>query len=89
MKERFENNLKTRFAKLEGEMTASNFSKIMKEATKLDGKTKGKKTTLLSTEGREIKQLEDSRKELRKRENRSARENVEYTELSNTVKKKR
>ena len=69
-------------------MTASNFSEIMKEeANKSAGKTK-EEPPVLSTEDREIKQLEDRRKELRKKEDRSQREKIEYTELNKTVKKK-
>ena len=75
MKEIFEINLKkTSFEKLEEEVTARSFSEIMKEeASKLAGKTK--KAPVLSTEDQEIKQLEDRRKELRKKEDRSQREN--------------
>ena len=68
----------------------------MKEETnKLTGKTK-EEAPVLSTEDQEIKQLEDGRKELRKKEDRSQREKIEYTELdkieytelNKTVKKK-
>ena len=71
MKEIFEICLvKNRCAKLEEE-TVSNFSEIMKkDATKLAGKTK-KEPPVLSTEGQEIRQVENRRKKLRKRENRS------------------
>ena len=71
-------------------MTASSLSEIMKEANKLAGKTK-EETPVLSTEDQEIRQLEDRRKELRKKENGSQRERekVEYTELIKSVKKKR
>ena len=69
-------------------MTARSFSEIMKEeANKLAGKTK-EEAPVLSTEDQEIKQLEDRRKELRKKEGRSQREKIEYTELNKTVKKK-
>ena len=89
MKEIFEINLKNRFDKLEEEVTARSFSKIMKEeANKLAGKTK-EEAPVLSTEDQEIKQVEDRRKELRKKEDRSQREKIEYTELNKTVKKKR
>ena len=48
-------------------MTASNFSKVMKEeANKLAGKTK-EGPPVLSTEDQEMEQLEDRRKELRKK----------------------
>ena len=68
MKEIFEINLKNRFEKLEEEVTARSFSEIMKEeANKLAGKTK-EEVPVLSTEDQEIKQLEDRRKELRKKE---------------------
>ena len=74
MKEIFEINLKNRFVKHEEKVTANNFSEIMKEkANKLAGKTK-EELPVLSTEDQEIKQLEDKRKELRKKENRSERE---------------
>ena len=67
-------------------MAASIFNKIMKEeATQLTGMTK-KEPPALSTEDEEIKQLEDRRKELRKKENRSEKEKVEYTELNNAEK---
>ena len=57
-------------------MTASNFSEIMKEeANKLAGKIK-EKPTVLAIEDQEIKQLEDRRKELREKENRSERQKV-------------
>ena len=46
---------------------------MKEEANELTGKTKAK-SPLLSTEGREIKQLEDRRKELIKKENRPERE---------------
>ena len=70
-------------------MIARSFSEIMKEeANTLAGKTK-EDAPVLSTEDQEIKQLEDRRKELRKKEDRSQREKVEYTELNKTVKKKR
>ena len=70
-------------------MTASSFSGIMKEeAYKLAGKTK-EEAPVLSTEDQEITQLEDIRKELRKKEGRSQREKIEYTELNKTVKMKR
>ena len=55
-------------------MTACSFSEIMKEeANKLAGKTK-EEPPVLSTEEKEIKQLEDRRKEFRKKEDRSQRE---------------
>ena len=58
-------------------MTASNFSEIVKEeATKLAGKTK-KEPPVLSTEDQEIKQIEDRRKVLRKKENGWERKKVE------------
>ena len=54
-------------------MTARSFSEIMKEeANKLAGKTK-EEAPVLSTKDQEIKQLEDRRKELRKKEDRSQR----------------
>ena len=82
MKEIFEINLKNRFEKLEEKVTARSFSEIMKEeANKLAGKTK-EAAPILSTEDQEIKQLEDRRKELRKKEDRSQREKIEYTELN-------
>ena len=58
MKEIFSINLKRRLEKkLEKEVTASNFSEIMKEEeNKLAGKTKEKPLTL-STEDQKIKQL--------------------------------
>ena len=62
-------------------MTACSFSEIMKEeANKLAGKTK-EEAPVLSTEDHEIKQLKNRRKELRKKEHRSQRETIEYTEL--------
>ena len=52
-------------------MTASNFREVMKEeANKLAGKTK-EGPPVLSTEDQQMEQLEDRRKELRKKENRS------------------
>ena len=79
MEERFEIYLsplppnKKRFETLEGKVTVSNFSEIMKgEATKLAGKTK-KELPVLSTEDKKIKQLEDRKKEFRKKENTSER----------------
>ena len=90
MKEIFEINLKKPqgLTKLEEGVTASSFSEIMKEeANKSASKTK-EEPPVLSTEDREIKQLEDRRKELRKKEDRSQREKIEYTELNKTVKKK-
>ena len=69
-------------------MTAGSFGEIMKgEGTKLAGKTK-EEPPVLSTEDQDIKQLEDRRKELRKKVDRSQREKTEYTELNKTVKKK-
>ena len=62
-------------------MTASNFSEATKEeANELSGKTK-KEPPVLLTEDQGIK-LEDRRKELRRKENRSEREKIEYTELN-------
>ena len=88
VKEIFHIHLKNRFEKLE-EVSASNFSEIMKEeANKLTGKTR-EEPSALSTEDKEIKQLEDRRKELRKKEDGSQREKIEYTELNKTAKKKR
>ena len=88
MKEIFEMSLKNRFEKLEEEVTAHSFSEIVKEeANKLASKTKDE-APVLSTEDKKIKQLEDRRKELRKKEDRSQREKIEYTELNKTVKKK-
>ena len=70
-------------------MTDRSFSKLMKEeANKLAGKTK-EEPPVMSTEDQEINQLEDRRKELRQREDRSQRETIENTELNKTVKKKR
>ena len=61
----------------------------MKEkANKSAGKTK-EEPPVPSTEDQEIKQLEDRRKELRKKEHGSQREKTEYTELNKTAKKKR
>ena len=55
-------------------MTASNFSETMKEeANKLASKIK-EEPPVLSIENQEIKQPEDRRKELRKKENRSEKE---------------
>ena len=69
-------------------MIASNFNVIMKEeATKFTGKTEKEPPVLSKDQG--IKQLEDRKKELSKKENRPEREKVEYTELNNTMKKKR
>ena len=69
-------------------MTASNFSEVLKEeANKLAGKTK-EEPFVLSKEDQEMKQPEDKRKELRKKENRSQREIAEYTELNKTMKKR-
>ena len=74
MEETFKINLKNRFVKPEEEVTASNFSEIMKEEAKTPaGKTK-KESPVMSTEDQEIKQLEDRRKDLKKKENRSERE---------------
>ena len=57
-------------------MTARSFSEIMKEEEiKLAGKTK-EEPPVLSREDQEIKQLEDRRKELRKKEDRSQREKI-------------
>ena len=51
-------------------MTASNFNEIMKEeATKLSGDTR-KEPPVLSKEDQEIKQLEDRRERMRKKENK-------------------
>ena len=76
------------FEKLE-EVTGSSFSEFMKkEANNLAGKTK-EEPPVLSTEDQDIKQLENRKKELRKKEGRSLREKIEYTELNKTVKKKR
>ena len=65
---------------------------MKKEVRKLAGKTK-KEPPVLSTEGQEMKQLEDIRKELRKKENRSQRERerdkVKYTDLNKTVNRQR
>ena len=70
-------------------MTARSFSEIMKEeANKLAGRAKGE-PPVLSREDQEMKKLEDRRKELRKKEDRSHREKIEYTQLNKTVKKKR
>ena len=78
MKEIFEINLtKNRFKKLEEEVTAGNLSEIVKEeANKLAGKT-NEETHVLTTDDQEIKQLEDRRKELRKKKDRSEREKVQ------------
>ena len=66
MQERFEINLQNIFEN--EEVTANNFSEIMKEeARKLAGKTK-KELPVLSTEDQEITQLVDGRRELRKKE---------------------
>ena len=62
-------NPNNRFETLEKEATVSNFSQIMKEATKFVGMTK-KEPSVLSRGDQEMKQPEDSRKELRKKENR-------------------
>ena len=59
----------------------------MKEANELAGKTK-EEPPALSTGDHENKQLEDRRKELRKKENSSERKKVEYKELITTVKKR-
>ena len=54
-------------------MTASHFSVVItEEAAELGGKSK--KTPVLSAEDQETKQVEDRRKEFRKKENRSERE---------------
>ena len=55
---------------------------MKEEAIKSGGKNE-KERPVLSTEDQEIKQpyLQDRRKGLRKKENRSEKENVEYTEL--------
>ena len=89
MKKIVEISLKNRFENLEEEVTASSFSKIMKEeANKLAGKTK-EEAPVLSTEDQEVKQLEDRRKKLRKTGDRSQREKVEYTVLNKTMKKQK
>ena len=63
MKEKNWNEPKKQIWNLEEEVTASNFSEIMKEEThKLAGKTK-EEPPVLSTEDQEIKQLEDRRKD--------------------------
>ena len=70
-------------------MAARSFSKSMKEeANKLAGKTK-EEPPVLSTEDQEIKQLEDRRKELTRKEDRSQREKIEYIEQNKMMKKKR
>ena len=53
---------------------------MKEEANKLAGKTK-EEPHVRSTEDQEIKQLEDRRKEVRKKENRSARESRVYSLL--------
>ena len=64
---------KTIFEKFE-EVTDSNFREIMnEEENKLAGKTQ-EVPPVLSTEDQELKQLEDRRIDLRKKENRSQRE---------------
>ena len=66
-------------------MTARSFSEITKEeANKLAGKTK-EEAPVLSTEDQEIEQLEDRRKELRRKEDRSQREKIEYTDHVETT----
>ena len=57
---------------------------MKEEATELTGKTK-KESPALSKEDQKIKQLEDRRKELRKKKNR---QKVEYSEVSKTMGKK-
>ena len=65
-------------------MTASSFSEVIKEdANKSAGKT-NEEPPVQSTKDQEIKQLGDTRKELRKKEDRSEREEVRYTELNKT-----
>ena len=61
---------------------------MKEEVNKLAGKTK-EEAPVLSTGDQEIKQLEDRRKELRKKEDRSQREKIQYTELNKMVKKKK
>ena len=88
MKKMFKINLKKKFLKLEEEVIARSFSEIMKEeANKLAGRTK-EEPPVLPREDKEIKQLEDRRKELRKGEDKSQREKIEYTELNKMMKKK-
>ena len=71
MNEVFEIILKTNFKKKLEEVTASNFSEIIKEeANELCGKTK-EEPFVLSTEDQGIKQLEDTMKELRMKEDKS------------------
>ena len=66
MEEIFEINQKKQIEKLEKEVTACNFSEIMKEETnKFAGKTK-EEPPVLSTEDQEMKQLEDRRKDIEK-----------------------
>ena len=64
MKEIFEINLKNRIEKLEKEITASNFSEIMKEEANESAGRSNEEPPVLSTEDQEIKQLENRRKEL-------------------------
>ena len=65
---------------------------MKEDVNKLTGKTK-EAPSALSTEDKKIRQLDDRRKELRKkgeqvREKERGRERVEYTEPNKTVKKK-
>ena len=66
--------LRNRFEQLEQEVAASNFSEIMKEeANKLAGKTKEEPVVLPTQDKKKKKsnkQTEESRKELRKKENK-------------------
>ena len=69
-------------------MATNHFSNIMKEeATKVAGKTK-KEPSVLPTKDQHIKELEDRRKDMRKKEDRSETKKVEYRELKQTVKDK-
>ncbi|GFO44229.1 endonuclease-reverse transcriptase [Plakobranchus ocellatus] len=89
-KEQFQLEISNRFNALEGNKpTIETFHKIMEEEAERCGKNGKDKPNEKLEEDMEIERLDEKRKTLKKKEEKTTAEKIEYTELNKLVKKKR
>ena len=86
----FQLSLHNRFDALKEEPSSiETLNKTIREAAKEVCEERQRERKEQNAEDKEIEELETRRKMLRKRDNKSTTEKIEYTELNKTVKKKR
>ena len=89
-KEQFQLEISNRFKALEGNNpTIETLNKIVEEEAEKCGRNETNNSKEKTEEDIEIEKLDEKRKHLRKKEDKTTAEKIEYTEISKLVKKKR